>query len=181
MLGDLLEPLVTRWKAIWDAFNDAGPLANAIQIIGFFAACAGVGRWYVHRRLKDKDGQILLLKEDVASRDKKLDESWSKRKDLERICTELESQLPRTALTRAEREIEEGNQVRANRVLLNWLEREGESISELLLHRAKWAAAHAVGEARDLGLVVAEASAIAATVFARRIILVLISWRISND
>ena len=45
-----------------------------------------------------------------------------------------------------------------------WLEREGDAISRLLLHRAEWASARAVGELRSAGLAVGESLANAAMV-----------------
>ena len=164
MFEDLWTSLVTQWTAFWRAFEAAGALANAIQIFaGAFAAVTSV-HWYVRRKLKDKDGQILDLKEDLERRDRKLDDLRTQLKTSEERCAAIESRLPETAINKAEREKAEGNLNLANDTFRNWHASEGELISYMLLQRAQWSAAHAVAEVRALGLVTAEAYAIAAIV-----------------
>ena len=43
----LIDTLVSQWRTIWKAFGDAGPLANALQIVGFVIPIVGGVRWYI--------------------------------------------------------------------------------------------------------------------------------------
>src|SRR5260370_39973548 len=116
MFDGIFGSLATQWKAIWAAFEHASALANAIQIIGFASAAASSLRWYVHWKIKDKDGQILDLKGDLADRDRKLGELRSELKNSEKLCAILESQSPQTALIKAESERRERNYKLANQI-----------------------------------------------------------------
>jgi hypothetical protein len=68
MFNDLLTSLAKQWKLVWEAFGAASPLANALQIIVTAIAFIGGTRLYVSRRLRDKDGQISDLQEDLEHR-----------------------------------------------------------------------------------------------------------------
>ena len=161
-MNAVIDTLVTIGQAIKQWFADASPLANAIQIVG---PIVGFVFWFLYRRLRHKDGLIEDLRDDLADRKSKLDKARSELKVAEDRAAGLEAKLAHTALARADGEREQGNHTRANHVLREWVESEGDAISALLMRRARWAASHASGEVLEMGLTVAEAYAIAATVF----------------
>jgi hypothetical protein len=152
--------------SIWEWFNHAGPLANAASIIVPCVTLAATARWYIHRyihaRLRDKDGEISDLKADIAHRQESLDTLRSTLQTSKVRYDQLEARLAETALATAEKELRDNNFTLADAALERWLETEGKSVSELLFHRAEWAAAHAAGDLRAPGLAAAEAYAIAA-------------------
>jgi tetratricopeptide (TPR) repeat protein len=84
-------------------------------------------------------------------------------KTSEERCSALENRVPEKALAEVEKETGEGPEL-ANDAVSRWLENEGKTISELLLFRARWKSAHAVGEQRASLLTAAEAFAITSMV-----------------
>ena len=120
---------------------------------------------YFYVRFHDRDGEISDLKNDLADRQKKLDVARSDLIASQLECKTLEATLkersPREALKKAKDEARENN-ANSDYAVRQWLEHQGEDVSELLFSRAEWAAAYAAGDQRAAGLVAAEAYSIAA-------------------
>ena len=164
MSDDPLDWPLSWWTRAWQWFDQAGPLANFLQIAGAALAIAGAIYLRFRQKLSHQGAMVKQLQDDVARRDQALQEATIQIEHLKRRIAELEERLVETALAAAQEEWRNGNDVLANRALQGWLEREGEAISRLLLHRAEWASVHAVGELRSAGLVVGESFASAAIV-----------------
>jgi hypothetical protein len=138
------------------------PLANFFQIASTAILVGGAVYGLFRRRLRHSGAVISRLQEDLARRTEQLDRSLQQEKQLEASCTEVTERLNEIALAKLNREIRDGNASAAHRIVRDWLEREGASISALLRSEAEWATIHAVGDAHLAGLVVAEAFASAA-------------------
>jgi hypothetical protein len=120
-----------------------------LHICGTALAVGGATYGWFRRRLRHSGAVIARLQEDLARRTEQLDRSSQKEKQLEASCAEATGRLAETALAGAQKWWRDDNYNRGNRVLAEWLEREGEPISKLLVRRAEWAGAHAAG---DLGV-----------------------------
>jgi hypothetical protein len=136
------------WAKAW--------LANLLgtTLIAIFAF---VGR-YNYIRFRDTEGEFDDLKADLTNRQQKLDKLRSDFIGLKLHCDDLQARLPETALAVANKEMNADKFTEADQALTRWLENEGEFVSKLLLHRAKWADARAVGDLRAQGMVAAEPS-----------------------
>jgi hypothetical protein len=151
-------------------FDRAIEIAAAVIVLA--GTVYGVGRT-IYRRLirrivRNKDAEIEDLKKDLQHRNASLEEARAGRKAAEARCVELEARLAETVLSEATRQWRFNNYIAGNRVLAEWLEREGENISKVLLYRAEWALAHAAGDFRAAGFVMAEAFATAAVCVGRQ-------------
>jgi hypothetical protein len=138
------------------------PLANLLQISSTAVLAGGATYGWLRRRLRHSGAVITRLQDDLARRTAQLDRSLQQQKKLEVSCAELTDRLNETALAKLNREMRDGNTSAAHRIVRDWLEREGASISALLRFEAEWATIHAAGDAHLAGLVVAEAFASAA-------------------
>ena len=161
MDGDLFNSFAQGFWSIWQGFERAGALANFVTIMVSLISIAAGLRLYAHKLRRDKDGQISLLTEDRNRRDEIIDDLGRDLKDSNRRCAELRARLPEEALKEADKE-RQANNFNSDRALQEWLEREGEQVSQLLYCRSEWATERAVGDLRSAGLVAAEAYAIAA-------------------
>jgi hypothetical protein len=117
---------------------------------------------FFRRRLRHSGAVIARLQDDLERRTQQLDRSLQKEKQLEASCSEATGRLAETALADAQKWWRDDNYNRGNRALAEWLEREGEAISKVLVLRAEWATAHAAGDLRAIGLAVAQAYTTAA-------------------
>ena len=144
------------------ASTGGSPLANLLQIL--FTASLAISAAYAwfRRRLRHSGAVIARLQDDLAHRTQQLDRSLQREKQLEARCAEVTADLTETALAKLNRELHDGNSSAAHRIVRDWLEREGASISALLRSEAEWATVHAAGDAHMAGLVVAQAYASAA-------------------
>jgi tetratricopeptide (TPR) repeat protein len=164
-MTELLRDLVEQWKFLWAKFEELGPLANAIEILMFGGVAFGFMRWYFWRRLRNKEDQVVDLTDALARSRKKSDDLRTQLKDATATAEKLDSQLPQSVWAKVVVERDQGNPMLADRIVRDWIAAEGETIAALLMVRATWTGAHAVGDRRDMGLVAAAGYATAATVF----------------
>lgn len=113
------------------------------------------------RRLRKAKVENLELDEAVARHKAKMNELEAEVVKLRRFAR-YEPRLPETILDKTQREIRGGNPVLAARILTEWLQKEGETLSMLFLHCAASAKVRAKGDRRADGLVIAGAYATAA-------------------
>jgi hypothetical protein len=125
--------------SIKEAFTNASPLANAVTILLPLVTLILAIRAYVHKRLKDKEGQILLLQADVKTREEALDkakakfDTLQKRRDaLEERNEEIERLSPEAILKTVEKALLDHNYVSVNHAVSEWMEAQGRTISTLL-------------------------------------------------
>ena len=164
-MQDVLQGLSTKWGTVWEAFGNADPLVNAIELATILITIRGALRVYVRRKRLADQKHIEWLEAEVAERNQTIASLKNARDAAQAEVVGFERRLPSAALDEATKERELGNDQRADAALREWLDREGDTIAELLMHRARWAAVHAVGETPEVGLAAAHGYATAATVF----------------
>ncbi len=162
MNRDLVSSIWYLWAHLLAAFKEASPLANAVTLLAPAISITLGVRTYIHRRIKDKDGVIADLRDDLADRQKKLDNIRDENEILERRSEQAEGRLAQVALAKAESEWHENNDLPSNRAITEWVQNEGRPISQMLYLRARWYLGHAAREVHSMGLVGAQAYAIAA-------------------
>lgn len=142
--------------------STGGAVANLLQILGT-AAAAGIAAYgLLRRRLRHSGAIIARLRDDLEKRTEQLDRSLQNEKQLEANYVEVTSRLAETALADVRNYWRDDNYNHGHRTLIEWVDREGENISKLLLYRVEWTTAHAAGDVRPWGLVAAESYATAA-------------------
>jgi chromosome segregation ATPase len=98
-------PLWQLSRSIWDGFDKAGPLSNAVTIAtGAIGAGVLVLSW-LGKKLKTQESQIKGLKKDVEWRDAEIAKKDHEWKDLSKRFEQIQEQLPQTALNGVEREL----------------------------------------------------------------------------
>ena len=117
---------------------------------------------YFRRRFRDRAGEIEDLRNDLQARQKSLDKARIELAELRDQDAKRKSQLPEAALHQAKAYLRSNSFVAADNELLNWVDAEGRTVSDLMLQLAEWAMAHAAADLRSAGLAAAESYATAA-------------------
>src|SRR4051812_43412480 len=126
-------------QEFWDWLGSTGgAVANLLQILGAAIAVGGATYGLLRRRLRHSGAIIARLREDLEKRTQQLDQSLQKERKLESDYIEVTRQLAETALTDAKKHWRDDNYNLGHRILIEWIEAEGENISKLLLYRAEW-------------------------------------------
>ena len=162
-MADPTPSWIPSWlQPLWEVFDQAAPLSNFVTIATWLLAGAGAAYLLIGRRLGHKTAIIKHLEKKLAAEQQELLAAAGQSARLEAEKAELSERLAETAIAAAQREWRDGNPKLARLRLQGWLDREGETVSDLLLHKAEWAATRAVGPLRTAGLVAAESFAAAA-------------------
>jgi hypothetical protein len=131
--------------SFWDFLQDLWKRFLVEVLILSASALVASVHWYFRGRLNDKEAQLRRLKRDTERRDEELDSRDRDLNVLQKHCEELESQLPKTALQKADSELLDNNDGPAHRAILDWFEKEGDTVSLLLFRRAEWVTAQQNG------------------------------------
>lgn len=170
-VADWLTGMLNLLSVYLKWFEGQSGLANFAGIIGLIPTLislaglvTGVAFLFSGRRVRHLKGKIIDLERDRDARDVALAKIRTHTDTLEVRCANLEARFPETVLNLAKLERQHGNAQKANSIISEWLDGEGDAVSQIFLLKAKWAIAHAVGEKRGSGFVVAEAFLNAASV-----------------
>ena len=146
---------------LWSLFDQAGPLANFLQIAGACLAVGGVVTGLFRRRLRRAADRIGLLERDVATREAEIATLSEQRDRLAKQRTALLARLPETAGARL-------NDERAQQAAIDdWIATEGPHVAGVLGKRADFVVRHAVGDGRGSALAMTQALCEAALLFDR--------------
>lgn len=144
---------------LWSLFDQAGPLANFLQIAGACLAVGGVVAGLFRRRLRRSAHRIALLEQDVATREAQLAAVSEQRDRLARECAALVSRLPETAVGHS------GDERAEQARIDDWIATEGRHIADILAKRADFIVRHAIGDGRSSALAMTRSLCEAALIF----------------
>jgi hypothetical protein len=112
--------------------------------------------------VKIAQGRIQLLEAQKTTAEKINDDLNAKLQEAKERYGACQARLPDTALYKARKDWINGDHEKANDTVKGWIDREGDTISQLFLYRTKWAHEHAAKNLRSMGLLAAETYATAA-------------------
>jgi hypothetical protein len=138
---------------------------NSINYLSVIVALImGAGSvWALNRkRVKSDKGKIDFLRRQNALAGEQNNELNAKLEEPEKRRDAYEARLPDTAWEKARADWVDGIERKANDTARDWIDREGDTISQLLLYRAIWTHQNSCGYPRPIGLVAAKAYAAAA-------------------